>query len=358
MAGQVMAFRGFLEPKTVSQVAGLDSFRFVETVSDGGVVWSENFKDSTAWSASKVSDTFLQVAGSLTLTVVFPLRAAPQSVSVSRNLLLPLDQDPVVKTRITVSQGVNYGIRFFGTTPENASFAAWHEGSSLQHRPGRGIAETITVNLAVESYLADQRSPPSGSSITRVLFYLEVPPQKSGRFSLTVLSLFAQSLQHTKWDSKEASGNFSGMVIDLGSPPIFQNPFQVFVSFDIKGSVDLTYAPYFVRGVSITAQGYTYAPKSITTYELAVLNPVVSSRPSPFRTDPDSSSLLVVAFGGEINFFRLNSVSLRVTSQPPVFGATIESTYARSLLIYFLFFLFIVPVTMVILLRKVFKSEE
>lgn len=323
-------------------------------------MWSDDFRNSTMWSTSGGVTESLHVAGSLTLSVAFPISAVPQSASVSRRVVLSLDPDPVLTMTVIVSQGVSYGVRFFGTTPNNVSFVAWHEGSSLQHRLGLGGPETITANLSVESFLADQKLSPSGSKITQLLFYLEIPAREGGTFSLAILSLTARSLQHTRLDSKEASGNFRGLIVDIGYPQLIDNPFQIFMGFDIKGTSDLTYAPEFVRGMLITAQGYTYVPKSITTYELAVLNPAIVPTPSPFRagTNSSSASLFVVVLGGGITYFRIDSISLRTTSQSPIFGASTEPSNAQSLLIYYFFFLFIIPVALVILLTMAFRREE
>jgi len=339
-------------------VSGLENVVSMEAVSDGKVLWSDNLRNQTQWKVSRTADTALNANGSLILTASFSGLTKAASVTISRAVNLNLDESPVVRTILNVSRGVSYGVRFSGINPDNSTFPAWKEGSRFQHRPGLGVREFLEVNLVTETFLATQKVPPSGSRITQVLFYIEAVSGTSGQFSMTISTLSARSLQTVKLDSTETSGSFRGVIMKLGQIPTDLPLFQVFVSYDIKGTTDLRYTPYFIQNMLVKAQGFTYVPKNITTYELAVLTPVRVAQSSPFSIDPASSSIIISAGVGQITFFKPNSLSLRFTSQPNVLQTQTQPNISDSLVIYYLLFLFATPVGMVVLLNRGLKPED
>jgi hypothetical protein len=130
--------RGTFPQKTATEIDGLSQLASIQGVAIGPTIWNESFNDLTQWILPPTSiPAFLQDNNFLKLTVSLPSKSSPQAISIYRNVNLPLDQDPLMSLSLTVSGGISYGIRFFGTTASNASFAAWREGSSLQHRPQR-----------------------------------------------------------------------------------------------------------------------------------------------------------------------------------------------------------------------------
>lgn len=196
LALSAVFLRGTLPQQTALQVDGLDQFVSMEGVSPGPMIWNAGFNNITSWTLSGATvPAFLEVNRSLILRVAFPAKPNPQALSVYRGVNLLLDQDPIITITLRVSTGVSYGIRFFGVTANNISFAAWHEGSILQHRPGKGTQETISANLQVESYLANSKLSLTGARITEVLFYLEVPSLTSGTFTLSLSTHFRPILQ-------------------------------------------------------------------------------------------------------------------------------------------------------------------
>ena len=191
-----------------------------------------------------------------------------------------------------------------------------------------------------------------------MLFYLEAPALTSGNFVLVLYDLHANSILRTPANSTEVSGNFTGLVADMGPTSTSQNLFQVFVGLDIKGSPDLSYTLYLTQGASVVAQAYTYAPKIATTYELALLSPSLVNSAPLFTGKISSSSLIVRSWAGEISFFRLDSVEIRFLSASPVSHAGLDPSNYTSLTFYYFVFLFVIPVAMVSLLVKVFKDED
>lgn len=351
--------RGTLPQQTATEIDGLSHLTSIEGVSVGPTIWKDSFNNITQWTLPSSSiPAILQVNNSLKLTVAFPSKSSPQALSIYRSVNLSLDRDPLITFSTTVSSGVSYGIRFFGTTTNNASFAAWHEGSSLQHRPGLGTRQTTSVNLVAESSLANPKLSLTGARITRVLFYLEAPALTSGNFVLALYDLHANYILRTPANSTEVSGNFTGLVADMGPTSTSQGLFQVFVGLDIKGSPDLSYTLYLTQGASVVAQAYTYAPKIATTYELALLSPSLVNSAPLFTGKISSSSLIVRSWAGEISFFRLNSVEIRFLSASPASHAGLDPSNYNSLTFYYFVFLFVIPAIMVTLLVKVFKDEN
>lgn len=350
--------RGTLPQQTATQIDGLAQFASMQGVALGPVIWREGFNNASTWSLSSSVPAILQLNNSLSLKVVFPSRTSGQAVSIYHNVSLPLGQNPIVALNVAVSGGVSYGVRFWGVTANNKPFSAWHEGSSLQHRPGQGIFETVSANLVSEASIPNPSLSLVGARITQVSFYIEAVPLTSGTFSMQISSLQANSVITTKASSNEVAGNFTVLVADLGPAIASQNLYQVFVGLDIKGSTDLSYVPYFTTGARVVAQGFTYVTKIATTYELALLSPLQVNSSPLFAGSVHSSSLIISARTGEISFFRLNSISIRFFSSQAPPAASLDVTTSRQLVFYYFVFLFVIPIAMVVLVVKGFKNEN
>src|SRR5712692_2385248 len=354
-----IGLRGTTQQTTAYQTDSLQNAHSIQGVSLGKVLWSADF-NATSWHLSAPDMTLarLQLNNSLELNVTFANQPIPEAVEVSRNANLSLDQNLVVFAQLAVSVGVHYGVRFSGMTPGGAPFDAWRETSELQHRPGRGSPENITANLASEAYLANGQTPVPGSIITRIWFYVEATPGTSGEFSMKVASLKSLSLQRTASDSHEISGTLEAVVIDLDLPSVSQNLFRAYVGFDILGTSNLQYTPFFMNGTSVLAQGFTYVQNRLTTYEIAVLLPNLAVGFPPFLPEANSTAVIIAAKAGEISFFKLDSLSFKFTSTPLMAEGVVDPNVARLTMIYYFLFLFVTPVAAVILLSRAFKSES
>src|SRR5437870_4278469 len=148
----------------------------MQGVSIGPLIWSEGFNNPSTWTLSGSTPAILQVNNSLTLKVVLQSKTTAQALSVYHNVSLPLDRGPIVTLRLQVSGGVSYGVRFWGVTASNKPFSAWHEASTLQHRPGLGIFETVSANLVSESSIPNPTLSLAGARITRIALYLQAVP--------------------------------------------------------------------------------------------------------------------------------------------------------------------------------------
>ena len=355
----VIGLRGTMSQSGAAEMDATNNMASFQGLNIGNPIWTDNFTDS-AWRLSSPNTTAarLQVNRTLSLSVAFSTEPNAQSVIIYRSVNISLAIDPVMLAELTVSAGVHYGIRFSGVDPSGSSFNAWREGSKLQHRPGLGIPENITANLVAETYLANGQLPVLGSRITKVWFYLETPANTGGGFQLQMDSLQASPLNRTTSASQEISGNFSNIVINFDLPSVNQSLFQAYASFDIRGTSSLTYTLFFISGLSIAAQGYTYTQSVITTHQVAVLLPsLVSGFPSVLP-NVNSSSLIIGAISGSITYFRIDDFNLKFTATNDPLQGSVDPTTARAFIVYYLVFLFVTPIAAVILLTRVFKVEE
>jgi len=331
----------------------------VQGVGVGNLIWRDNFTDN-AWhlTAPNTTTAQLHVNGTLDLNVVFNSEANAQSVTVYRSVNISLDVDSLVVVELTTSTGSHYGIRFSGVDPSGTAFNAWRESSKLQHRPGLGIPEDITADLVAETYLANGQLPVAGSRVTKVWFYLETPANAGGSFQLQVDSLQASFLNRTTSGSTEISGDFSNILVNFNLPSVNQSLFQAYASFDIRGTPSLKYTPFFFSGLSVAAQGYTYTQSVITTHQVAVLLPSLAAGFPSILPGVNSSSLIIGAVSGSITYFRIDDFTLKFTATYDPLQGTVDPTTAQAFIVYYLLFLFITPITAVILLTKVFKTEK
>src|SRR5438552_16254925 len=143
----------------------------MQGVSLGPIIWIQGFDNASPWSLSSTIPAILQANNSLTLKIVFPSNTTAQAISIFHNVSLPLDQGPIVTLGLQVSGGISYGVRFWGVTASNKPFSAWHEGSTLQHRRGLGIFETVSANLVSESSIPNPTLSLAGARITRIALY-------------------------------------------------------------------------------------------------------------------------------------------------------------------------------------------
>ena len=359
MSALVIGLRGTSSQPNVYQTDTLQNVTSIHGISLGERLWADNLSRGEAWplNVPNTATANLLLNGTLTLSVGFSNQANAQAVSISHNVDLSLDRNPIIIAQVTVSPGAHYGVRFSGLTPTGATFNAWSESSDLQHRPGLGTPENISANLQSQAYLANEQIPPPGSRITQISFYVEATPGTQAQYFMRITSLQAFVQEQVASTHSEISGSFLDVVMSLNLPPTDLSLFQTFVSFDIRGTSNLQYIPFLVNGTNVLAQGFTYAQISATTHENAVLNPqLVATYPSILS--PNSTEIIISAKSGEINYFKLDDLSFKYTSTPLQTQGLVDPNLADFLTGYYILFLFVTPIVAVILISKVFKSED
>src|SRR2546422_2444213 len=359
MSALVIGLRGTSSQPNVYQTGTLQNVTSIQGIMLGERLWADNLTRSESWplNAPNTATANLQLNGSLTLSVGFSNQANAQAVSISHSINLSLDKNPIVIVQVTVSPGAHYGVRFSGLTPNGATFNAWQESSDLQHRPGLGTPENISANLQSQAFLANGQIPPLGSRITQISFYVEATPGTQGQYSMRVTSLQAFAQEQVASTSSEISGSFLDVVMSLNLPPTDLSLFQTFVSFDIRGTSNLQYIPFLVNGTNVLAQGFTYTQISATVHENAVLLPQLAAT-FPSILTANSTEIIISSKSGEVNYFKLDDLSFKYTSTPLQSQGLVDPNLANFLTGYYILFLFVTPIAAVILLSKVFKSEN
>ena len=354
----VIGLRGTSSQTPAYQVDGLQTATSIQGVGLGLTLWSDNFTGSM-WhlSSSNAVQLAFSQKGALDLNGTFFEQTTAQAVTISRDLNLSLDQDPVVFTQLVVSKGVHYGIRFSGVTPDGTSFDAWNENSPLQHRPGLARWESVSTNLRLQTYLTNSEIPVPGSRITHLWFYIEATAGTSGIFSLRTSSIQAFPLVSTEFRRSTVAGNFLGVEINLNLPSGGQSIFQAYVDFSIHGSSTLKYTPFLMDRTVVLAQGFDYVQNSVTSYESAVLTPTLVSGFPNFLPERNNTAMVIATNSGNISQFELANLSFKYTSTPIQSAGYEDPTVAQLMIVYYLLFLFVTPVAAIVLMAKVFKAE-
>ena len=354
----VIGLRGTHSQNAAYQVNGLQTATSVEGVGLGLMLWSDNFTDAMWYlSSSNTTQPVFSQKGSLDLNGTFIEQTTAQAVTISRNINLSLDQNPVVFTQLVVSKGVHYGLRFSGVTPDGTSFDAWNENSPLQHRPGLALWENVSTNLRLQTYLTNDQIPVPGSRITHLWLYIEATAGTRGIYSMKISSIKAFPLVSTEFGLSAVSGNFLGVEIDLNLPSPTQSIFQAYVDFNIRGSSTLKYTPFLLDRTIVIAQGFDYVLNSVTSYESAVLSPTLVSGFPNFLPERGDTTMIIATSSGSISQFKLANLTVKYTSTPIQSAGYVDPTVGELMIVYYLLFLFVTPVAAIILVVKVFKAE-
>ncbi len=372
MSSMVIVLRAQSNQRNSAEINGMNYISSIEAVTSAPE-WSDNFSNPSDWRATYLTPATLNytlsVNNLLNLTVSFPDNPyASQSVQVSRQVNISLDNSPLVIANVTVQQGVSYGVRFSGVDAANQRFLAWTERDQFQHRQGLGHPEILQANLALETYLATGAFPEHGSRITEIVVYIEIVPGRSGPFSLVASELSALSMERRMQPlppSPIMSGDYFALLVNMNSSfqavvPAQQDIFQVYAGFYMRGSQDLEYNVYYNNGTTEQAESYLYvAPSPLTQYNFATISPQnVRDFPPIVPDSENSSSIIVVAKQGQIESFQINTLSFRFLSNAIALSSDVDANLAQSLFIYYIVFLFVTPVTIVVLLSKGFTVEE
>ena len=351
---------GSLRPKTEDQIDGLQHFRSMEVITGKNIVWSENWKNSSAWAESTSPGTTSKatINGSLILSVNFSTTNSTKIAEIYRSVRLNLDRDLSLDITLSVSAGAKYGIYLLGQYPNGTLFSTLNDGSYLQNRHGLGGIERISASLAREAYLANGTPPPARSTVTQIVFYLVTAPGTGGDFSMNILDITAYSPQRFLTNDLTTKANALGLILDLDSLPSNESLFQLIAGFYIRGSSDLSYTPYLVDGYSVIVQGGVYSSKPLLTYEIAPMRAGLVSSAPPFYARNGTWSVSVIAQQGEITFFQLDTLTFRYTLENLSPTANLDSNLIRTALDFYILLLFVIPIDAVIILRWLSKPES
>jgi hypothetical protein len=364
-ASLVLVLRGSVPQKNATQVDGASYLESVKGSTVGLPVWTDSLSGQTTWqlfqpnSGTNASLTFKD--GSLNLTAFFSQASQSEAVNVYRRPInVSLNDNPIAIVTVSVSRGIHYGIRFSGEDHTGSEFQAWYETSSLQHRPGQGSNETLDAYPFADAYTANGQFPAQNSTLTSVELYMEAAPGQTGWFSLVLSKIEMRPMLLKSYVDGEP---YNGLIVPLSqgfdlANPSNQSLFQVYVGYTIQGTADLQYRPYLNRGLNALAEGFVYHGKAILDYEVADLNPVLVQDFPHVYSNSNNTYISIVALQGSITHFKIDTLLFDYLSQSMTQSGAVDPFLSQSLIVYYMAFLFVTPVTMIILLTKSFKNEN
>jgi len=298
--------------------------------------------------------------GALHLNATIASEQYAQAVNVYRSVNFSLAQNPVLLISLEASVGIHYGIRISGQDSSGNLFQAWSEASDLQHRSGLGRTENFTISAAVEAYKANGVFPAAGFSITSLLFYMEATAGQTGRFALNVYGMkVATPNQYSFSTANQVRDTMDEITLVLNSTNglgYSDDQFaQGYIDYYVSGTVDLVYTIYYLHGRTVVGQGFVYS-SSARTYNIAAFSGGRVAGGPPFLTGNNTYSIILAPIRGAFQSFQLVGFSVRYLSQAPI-ASTQTEIDAGTILAYYLVFLFATPVTIVILLGRLFSHE-
>jgi len=349
---------GTVKPTTIQQVDGLQHISSINGEPTSGEItgYAENFR---GWHISEKSPSVQgQVSNytdHLVLSGSFQNSSSFAAIDVSKNVNIDIALYPILEVRLNVSRGVGYGIRFFATAPNESIINAWWEGSPLDHRPGIGN-ETIRVNMPRQVFLATGENI---SRLTSLQLYVEAPAFSTKNFQLVLsefdflnepLTALVNGNQY-----RAVYLNFGGVAGDNVSWSLT----KVNLGLTITAQPGSVYTIYLVQDALVSA---------FTTSRNLIYNELVPSNeftlyPSnnqllfPEILPPIETSIVIVTQTGFIQSLRVDYVNFLYFPSEPVASELPPGTLGLYYT-YFLFFLFLLPLGVAILVFNEFFDSQ
>ncbi len=364
MAGMVVVLRGKSQQTTVldvSNVNGLESSYYVRL---NDTIWQDPLTNVSQWHVSywqkNTTTVGLSANGALHLNATFASAQLSQAANIYRSVNFSLAKNPVLLISLEASVGIHYGIRIAGQDNSGTPFQAWSESSYLQHRSGLGQVENFKIGAVVETYRASGIFPTTGSKITNLFFYVEASPGQTGPYSLNVYGITVvtpnQYSFHGAIPVQDRMDAIALAINFTNTQGYTDNQFaQGYVDYYVRGTSDLVYTVYYMHGPVVVGQGFDYSA-SAPTHNIATFSSSKATSYPPFLTSNDTLSIVLAPMSGSFLSFQLTGFSVRYLSQAPITTAPVD-TDASIIVVYYLIFLFVTPITIVILVSKLFSHE-
>jgi hypothetical protein len=346
-----LALGGSVRPETIQIVDSTTSvFSSYGELESGSIIgYGDNF---TGWAASPSVQTRVTSNG-LVVNGSFQSFSTWSSISLVKSVDIELGAYPILDVLLNVTIGVRYGIRFFAQHSNGTEYNVWWEGSALDHRSGRGY-EAIRANMERQSLLATGRQV---DVLSKLQIYVEDPPNTPQNFQLVLSRLLF--VNETLAD--EGGKNYRATYLDLRSIPHdnaswYLNRINIGVS--MQGSTNLVFAIYLFDGPllhgSTTASGIVYNP--ITAFSEYTFYPNIQPKVFPELLPKSNASIVFVAGSGsiqDVDVSYVNFIFLPTKENPNVSQQSIALLY-----VYFIFFLFLLPLGIAILVFREFFFRE
>jgi hypothetical protein len=320
-----------------------------ELNSSSVVGYDDNYTNWVSSPNAQVNTT----QSSLVVRGVFQNISAWTAVNLFKKANINITSYPILTADIGLTTGVRYGIRFYAQYPNGTEYNVWWEGSPLDHRPGIGH-ESIRLNMQREALLATDHAV---EAINKMELYVEDPPDtpQSFQFTLSKLSFEDNSVQQI------STNQYRAIYFDLKNPPQ-ENASWYLNKIDsgvtVQASQGSVFSMYFFDGpvlhASTTATGLTY--NSLTSYTQYTFYPDIQPQIFPELLPLSNASIVFVATSGALQSVAIQFASfefLPTTANPVLSQESLGLYY-----VYFIFFLFLLPVGIAILVFREFLSRR
>ena len=356
--GLAAALGGRVTPQTIriSEGASLVHPLYGELQSNPSIGYREDF---SGWHLTDVTPDVEPVLISendrLILKGIISNASTPTTAGMIKDAKVDIASFSVLEVNLVVSEGIHYGLRFFGLYSNSTMSKIWWEGSPLDHRLGVG-REQLRVNMARQAFLATGRDI---SPIVRLEIYVESRPSNPTTFTLELESLQFASYQLTSMvehqqyravyidmNAENFSGPWSLYRIQLGVS-LDADPDTSFEFLQLKGHVLYT--------TSVTPIVYKYS-SFVRNYDIAFY-PSQSDGIFPEMLPKSNVSMVVVAVKGALTSVRLGYLDLIYLPSQET-SPDLSVPLLGSYYVYFLFFLFLVPVGLAIIVYHEFFQRQ
>ncbi len=349
--GITLAIGGSVRSDTIRIVDASSSMRppYGELSSSSTIGYSDNY---TKWVASP-SVQLNTTQNSLVVRGTFQNVSTWTAVNLFKNANINITSYPILTVNVNLTSGVRYGVRFYAQYPNGTEYDVWWEASPLDHRPGIGY-ESLRVNMQREALLATGHPV---EIINKMELYIEDRPNSPQSFQFTLSKLSSE------YDSLEqASGNqYRAIYFDLTNTP--QNNASWYLNkinsgVTVQASQGSVFSIYFFDGpvlyASTTATGLVY--NSLASYAQYTFYPNTQPQVFPELLPLSNTSIVFVATSGTLQSVTMqfaNFEFLPTTTNPDVSQQSLGLHY-----VYFIFFLFLLPVGIAILVFREFLSRK
>ncbi len=347
-----LALGGSIRPETVriSDTSKSVSFPYGELESGSITGYNENFSSWRSGSGSRISTT----QGSLIVNGLFQNVSTWASVTFFKNASIDITAYPILDVRVNVTRGVSYGIRFFAQYSNGTEYKVWWEESALDHRLGIGY-EAIRANMQRQAFLATGHSV---DRLSKLEIYVEDAPNTPKDFQLVLSKL---SFVDETLASGQSANKYRAIYVDLNSIPRDNSSWylnKINFGATVQANPGSVFTAYLFDGLllygSTTASGILYNP--LTSFSEYTFYPNSRQQVFPELLPRSSASFVFVASSGSLANVEMNYIDFVFlpTKDTPSFSQQSLALWYS----YFIFFLFLLPIGLAILVFREFFSRE
>ena len=348
-AAITLAIGGSVRSDTIRivDVSNSMSSPYGELSSSSVVGYDDNYSGWVPSQNTQVNKNSLLVSG------VFQNASTWTAVSFFKTVNVNITAFPILTVSANLTTGPRYGVRFFSQYPNGTEYNVWWEGSPLDHRSGIGY-ESLRVNMQREAFLATNHTV---QTINKMELYIEDPPYspQSFQFTLSKLSFENDGLEQV------SNKQYRAIYFDLKNVPQENASWslnKVDYGLTVQATQGTTFSIYFFDGpvlyASTTAARQLY--NSLTPSSQITFYPNVQPQIFPELLPLSNTSIVFVATSGTlqgvtVQYANFEFLPTRLT--PDLTQQPLGLYY-----VYFIFFLFLLPVGIAILVFREFLSRK